>query len=416
VAPRGSERTIDKPAPPRVALYSHDTQGLGHVRRNSLVAAALVAADPGTQVLLLTGAVDAATLPLPPNTSVVTLPALAKTASGTYRPRSLPLPLETVISMRSEILQRYLVDFGPDLLVVDKVPLGVHGELEQALTHVRSRFDTRAVLGLRDVLDRRRVAVREWEETRANEVISRRFDAVWVYGDPTFYDPAREYDFPESVRRKIAYTGYLGRGRRSLLAGPRRAERSPAHRLGGRFVLGLVGGGEDGAMLCRAFAGADFPEGYAGVLITGPFLDDDVRRELLAVASVREDLTVLDFVADVPAFISRSRAAVAMAGYNTVCELLASGQPILLSPRTAPRREQAVRAKRLRRAGLADVVAGPALTPQHLSGWFAEAVGRARRTNSEVDLNGLARVPELAGRLLGRSLSGLETESDDVAV
>ena len=40
----------------RVALYSHDSQGLGHVRRSLALATGLVAADPTTQTLLLTGA------------------------------------------------------------------------------------------------------------------------------------------------------------------------------------------------------------------------------------------------------------------------------------------------------------------------------------------------------------------------
>src|SRR5688500_13239258 len=35
---------------PRIAFYSHDTQGLGHIRRNSLLAAAMVAAHPDVNV------------------------------------------------------------------------------------------------------------------------------------------------------------------------------------------------------------------------------------------------------------------------------------------------------------------------------------------------------------------------------
>ena len=56
--------------PRRIALYSHDTQGLGHTRRNTTLAAALVAAHPDTDVLLLTGNPEAAMLPLPPRTDV----------------------------------------------------------------------------------------------------------------------------------------------------------------------------------------------------------------------------------------------------------------------------------------------------------------------------------------------------------
>ena len=35
----------------RIALYSHDTMGLGHTRRNIVIAAALVDDNPATDVL-----------------------------------------------------------------------------------------------------------------------------------------------------------------------------------------------------------------------------------------------------------------------------------------------------------------------------------------------------------------------------
>lgn len=400
----------------RVALYSHDTQGLGHIRRNSLIAAALVDAHPDLDVLLLTGAPEATALPLPPRTSVVQLPALCKTSAGLYRPRSMPLTLDAVVAIRSAVLEGALIDFAPDLLVVDKVPLGIMGELEPGLVEARARFGTRTVLGLRDVLDEPGVAVREWSEAGSDNVVRRHYDEVWVYSDPKVYDPALEYGWPAMVRRKIAYTGYLGRGRSRLLARPASATGSPGVTCPeGPFVLCLVGGGQDGVSLSRAFVETRFPPGHTGVLITGPYLDAMARWELEAVAADREDLTVLDFVGDVPSFVNRAAATVAMGGYNTVCELLDSGQPVLLSPRTTPRREQAVRAERFRSAGLVDVVTPEQLTAAHLEAWLARAVHLPRRGGPEVDLSGLGRIPELADRLLDarRERPG---EVDDVAV
>ena len=234
----------------RVALYSHDTKGLGHIRRNSLIAAALVDSCPDLQVVLLTGAPEATALPLPSRTFVVTVPALAKGLDGSYRARSLPLPLDTVIRMRARMLQEALHEFAPDLLIVDKVPLGVEGELETALAHVRAAFGTRTVLGLRDVLDEPSTAMREWDAVRATEVVAESYDQVWVYADPNVYDPAVEYRWPPGVRAKVSYTGYLARGRSRLLgleAGHTRLD--PA----GPYILGLVGGGQDGAALSRTF-------------------------------------------------------------------------------------------------------------------------------------------------------------------
>ncbi|MDQ3698252.1 MAG: glycosyltransferase, partial [Gemmatimonadota bacterium] len=73
----------------RIAMYSHDTQGMGHMRRNLLIAQALGRASPDASILLLFGAREAAALELPPGTECLTLPSLYKDVDGEYRARAL---------------------------------------------------------------------------------------------------------------------------------------------------------------------------------------------------------------------------------------------------------------------------------------------------------------------------------------
>ena len=47
---------------------------------------------------------------------------------------------------------------------------------------------------------------------------------------------------------------------------------------------------------------------------------------------------------------------VAMGGYNTFCEILSFDKPALVLPRTAPRREQFIRAERAHQLGLISMV------------------------------------------------------------
>jgi predicted glycosyltransferase len=61
-----------------------------------------------------------------------------------------------------------------------------------------------------------------------------------------------------------------------------------------------------------------------------------------------------------------SRGVVAMAGYNTVSELLRTGRPALLVPRTEPSHEQALRAELLREAGRVQVLYPHELEPHRL--------------------------------------------------
>ncbi|UFU03787.1 glycosyl transferase family 28 [Ruania suaedae] len=385
----------------RVALYSHDTQGLGHIRRNIEIAAALATAEPDTDVLLLTGAPEATALALPPRTEVLTLPAVGKDAEGRYAARTFALDLPELLHMRSKVIWAAVRTFAPDLLVVDKVPRGLGGELERTLRKLATnpRRRTRTVLGLRDVLDTPAIARREWHEQESTAAVTGWYDQVWIYGDPRIYDPVLEYGLPPGVARRSRFTGYLAQGRGSGLQAPDNS-RTTRPRIPDASVLCLVGGGQDGADLARAFVRAPMPEGYRGVLVTGPYLPAPARAEIERLAANRP-VTVHSFVANLADLIAHAGAIVSMGGYNTVCELLSSRRPTLLVPRERPRAEQAVRAQRLRRAGAVDVLAPAAADPLALGDWLAGAVrDDARPRGASIDLDGLARIPDLAHDLL----------------
>ena len=393
----------------RVALYSHDTQGLGHVRRNSLLAAAMVAADPGVSVLLVSGAREAAHLPLPERTSLATVPELAKDGLGSYSARASDCSLDHVVARRSAALEHALANYAPHLLVVDKVSRGFGGELEPALRHVRAEHGTRTVLGLRDVLDDVATTRQEWEQSRTPDAIETLYDQVWVYGDPTLFDPAVEYGWSEAVRARVRYTGYLGTGRERLLpvatSSSNDASTAPAVSSTQRtpYVLALLGGGQDGAAVADAFAHAAYPTDHVGVLVTGPYLPAADLERLRRVARRRGDLQVNRFVSDVPSLARSSAATISMGGYNSVCELLAARRPALVVPRMAPRREQAMRAERFEKHGLLDVLSFDDLGPGPVTRWLANALVRPDRPFPPIDLRGLSAVPSLVADLLGTS-------------
>lgn len=376
----------------RIALYSHDSQGLGHVRRNLAIASALSQADPTAQILMLTGAPGAASLPVPAGADFLTLPAIGKGCDGTYRARSLASSFDAIIELRSRILQAALGAFDPDLLIVDKVPRGAAGELEPALSCLRTIGRTRCVLGLRDVLDGAVAARRQWREDRATEAVAHYYDQVWVYGDPRVLDPVTEYKLPPIVAARTTYTGYLGHGRPHAATTTTAAPPRP-------YVLCLVGGGQDGIRLAQDFLAARLPEGRSGLVVTGPYMAAEERLDLQRSAAVRPDITVEGFVDGVEHLIAGAGAVVSMGGYNSICELLASGTRTLVVPRARPRTEQLVRAECLARLGLVDVMHPDALSPGRLTRWMAGS--SAPSTDVAIDLDGLSRIPALVDALLG---------------
>ncbi|WP_196073218.1 glycosyltransferase family protein [Nakamurella alba] len=384
--------------PRRIAFYSHDTQGLGHIRRNITLAAAMSAGED-CDILLLTGNPEATTLPLPDRTDVVTLPTVAKDKRGRYAARVMGSSLRRITAMRSGIIDAALRAFDPDVLVVDKAAGGVCGELEPVLARLRAAGRTRTVLGLRDILDEPDVVHREWRDQRTVETITAFYDQVWVYGDRDVHDLTAEHPLVGAVGDRVVFTGYLGEGRADGLRPRVRTEqrvRPPA----GPYVLGLVGGGQDGLAVAEAFAGARPPAGHSAVLVTGPYLPRRHRERLRALAAGRTDLQLLEFIPDADEFIAGAAAVVSMAGYNTVCELLQARVPALLVPRVIPRREQWIRAERLAARGACDLLDPALLTADTLTTWLATAVSRPATDAAPIDLSGLHRVPGLCASLL----------------
>ncbi|WP_219416279.1 glycosyltransferase family protein [Pseudonocardia nigra] len=372
----------------RVVLYGHDTMGLGHVRRNLALAAALRSGPDGPQVLVVTGAAEAGRFPLPDGVDLLVLPAVAKDGNGGYHGRRLAGPLADVVALRRNVLTAALTTFAPHLLVVDKVARGFAGELEPALPALR-QAGTRIVLGLRDILDAPTAAAAEWRRLRTTEALRENYDEIWVYGDRRVSDLALDCRVPPSVRHLIRYTGFLADGRPAAPAGP------PPVAPGERFVLGLLGGGQDGAELADAFVAAPRPDGVAGVLVAGPYLPDATRSALHATAAVDPGLRLVDFCVDPVAWVRQAAAVVCMGGYNTVTEVLATDTPALVVPRVEPRTEQLVRARRLSERGHVDDVHPGDLSPALLGRWCADAV-RRRRARTGLDLGGMAAVRHLA--------------------
>lgn len=389
--------------PLHIALYSHDTVGLGHTRRNLLIAQALAQSFPNASILLLTGAATSGRFTPPPRVDFLTLPSLTKDEDGGYTSRRLEVSLEQLVKLRSKAIWGALKAFKPDVFVVDNVPKGAVGELERSLRKLQKKGRTRLVLGLRDVLDEPGAVREQWRRAGNEAVIAEYFDAVWVYGDRAVYDQALEYGFRAETAAKLRYLGLLDGRERLGASPPALALPAGAEPERGKLVLALVGGGQDGAPLARAVARTVLPEGFYGVLVTGPYMPAALKAELAALAADNPRLTLLDFVKEPTRLLAHADRVVAMGGYNTTYEVLSFGKPFLCVPRVRPRQEQLVRAERLQRLGLLELLHPDDLSPAALGAWLARP-GRPAGAPARLDFGAMARLPGALADLVRKTV------------
>jgi predicted glycosyltransferase len=374
---------------PRVAFYSHDTMGMGHLRRNMLIASSLSSGRCQADTLLIAGTREAGFFAEQAGLDCVTLPALAKTGDGQYSARRYSWSLEEATRLRGRVIASTLLAFQPDILVVDKLPQGICNELQRSLKLIRSRFQTHCVLGLRDVLDDPKVAIREWVASNSDEIVAKYFDEIWVYGDPKVYDCRQEYCFPKSTTDRICFTGYLDQRAR---LGFTRTDTPPAQPL----ALCMVGGGQDGAELAKSFVEGGVPKGWRGAVIAGPFMPAADKQQLVRAAAQLDSvnsgkITIIDQLVEADAYVNQATRIVAMGGYNTVMSVLSFRKPALIVPRTHPRAEQWIRADRLASSQLVTTIHHSELRAETIRNWLSQPQV-ANPVGHTIDLGGLDRI------------------------
>lgn len=377
---------------PRFIFYSHDGFGLGHIRRNLALSVALADLCPQAGVLLACGAEGVESFAVPRGVDLLRLPGLRKLGNDRYVPRRLPLEASELVSLRAGLLASAVEHFRPDVLLADKHPIGVDGELLTALRLLR-REGGRAALGLRDVLDDPEETAGDWRNAGLGDRVAEFHHLVLVYGAPEILSPLSPGLLPLPVTGRVRFCGYVvgsvpGPAPPDLPNGDRRP-----------LVLATVGGGEDGLPLLEAFVEACRGAPWRGAVVGGPQMEASQWARLQA-RSDEAGLFSYRAVRHLDGWFPEVDALVCMGGYNTLLEAVSCGTPTVCVPRTRPRREQLIRAQAFAAKGLLHLVEPESLTGRGLAravGTVLETPRRviAERARAVLDLGGAQRAAAL---------------------
>ena len=352
----------------RVLFYSHDTFGLGHIRRTLALCDTVVTTVDDVSVLVLSGSSSLPCLRLPPGVDYVKLPCVTKLADEHYEAKFLNLEFQDLRSLREEIIFSVVTNYAPDLVFVDNVPVGMKGEMRKTLAYLREhRRDTMVVLTFRDILDEPSHVISHWRSQAVYDAIDRFYDHILVYGMREVFDVVREYQMPEAIARKLRYAGYI---RREPERGARTRIRQRLAPHGQKLVLVTVGGGGDGYPIVNSFltglATSIGLEWMRTFVVLGPEMPDHLRQDVKTRFEHVPGVTFADFCEDLTAYVAASDAVLSMGGYNTICEILSQRRPAVIVPRVQPRREQWIRSSRLAKLGLVRSVHPSDATPERL--------------------------------------------------
>ncbi len=330
----------------RILIYSHDTFGLGHLRRCRAIAHEIVERYKGVSVLIISGSPVIGSFEFKARVDFIRIPGIIKLQNGEYTSLSLHIDLSETLAIREAIIRQTAKVYAPDLFIVDKEPLGLHGEVRNTLYDLKSR-GVSTVLGLRDVLDDQEALLTEWVEKQVFPNLNTLYDEIWIYGVRDYYQPLKGLPLEPSVSAKTVYTGYLRRVQESVIAEDL-ISTTP-------YLLVTPGGGRDGTELVELVVSAytkytSLP--YHAVIVLGPFMQADDRVKFHKQVQGMDSITLLDFHPRMESLIAGASGMITMGGYNTFCEILSYDKPALLFPRIRPRTEQLIRCQRADELGI----------------------------------------------------------------
>ena len=387
----------------RLLIYSHDTFGLGNIRRIMNIATYLHQAVPDLSILIVTGSPMIQSFRIPKGIDYIKLPCLSRTEREGYSAKYLDSKIGEVIQLRSDLILSAILNFEPDVMIVDKKPYGVKHELRKALNFAKTYMPkTRTVLLLRDILDAPATTTKVWEDNGYYEAVKSSYDLVLVLGTPEIFDLRVEYGFPISASEKVEFCGYI---QPQALLRDRDAIRRELHvESDERLVLVTPGGGEDGHALIQTYIQALqlMPIGarIRSLIVTGPEMSEAQRKALNQSALRFPSVSMLEFTNDLPSYMNASDLVVSMGGYSTVCEILSLKKRAIIVPRVRPVEEQLIRAERMARLNLLTTIHPDSLTPQGLRHTIFSELSSDQPLRPALSMTALPTLTNLVSMLL----------------
>lgn len=341
----------DKTQHKKILIYSHDTFGLGHLRRCRAIAHYLVKKNKNLSILIISGSPIIGSFDFKARVEFIRIPGVIKLHNGEYTSLSLHIDIQETLAMRNSIIKHTAEIFDPDLFIVDKEPLGLKGEVEETLELLNQR-GTPCILGLRDVMDEPALLAPEWERKKIVPALDKYFEEIWVYGLPQICDPLEGINIPTHILDKITYTGYL---KRTIPTTQQLQSKIPDK----PYILVTTGGGGDGEMMIDQTLKAyetDPSIPWFAVIVLGPFMKRETQNKFIKRGQKLNNVKILRFDSNIERYMEHAIGVVAMGGYNTFCEILSFDKRAIIIPRTKPRMEQYIRASKAAKFGLIQIL------------------------------------------------------------
>lgn len=308
----------------RILIYSHDSFGLGRLRRCLAVANALVGQFKGLFVLIISGAQVPTGMGLRARVDFVKIPSVIKLYDGQYTSMEEHIDLRDTLAIRQTIIQNTAASFEPDLMIVDDEPFGLNPEIGETIGLLKKRGCSIA-LALPDLIELAEGQKQAKDHSDTFDAINALYDQIWIYGDESFARPFEKLKAPKQLKAKITYTGYLQRNIPRGYATLDLPFTNP-------YILVTGDDADRGSELIDWVLTAYENDGtlpHPALLVLSPLLPTAQRKVIRGRAVRLDNVRVLDFEEGSTALMPGAVGVVTSAGYDAFCQMLSFDKRVI---------------------------------------------------------------------------------------
>jgi predicted glycosyltransferase len=316
------------------------------------------------------------------NIEILQLPALKTDPDFSNLHACTSQSMDEIKTLRRTMLLQAFARFKPDAIVTELFPFGrkhFRFELLPVLEQARQDFRQPLVVSsVRDILVKRKDQA-EFEQ-RVCDLVNAFYDLILVHGDENFQTLEETFSRVNDLRCPVVYTGYVMRRSRAAAAAASCSllveHREPlivVSNGSGQYLTGqtLLENVLHAARLLRTRIPHEFH------MFAGPLMPDAAYNRLQSLAQEADNVKLTRFTADLAVLLRRAELSVSMAGYNTMMDVLSSGVRAMVYPVTSNEdQEQIVRADRLAKDGIIEVIRTEELAPEQLAHKLECALGK----------------------------------------
>lgn len=327
----------------RFALYWHNGGGVGHLVRQSRIAAAILELDQAACIFGISGSSRVLDQILPDGMDLVKLPSFVYQQKP-YRKSITNASMDLVRQMRRELLSAFMSSYEPDVLLVDHQPGGWSNEL----SHTYASSKTHKILGLRGVMENRTTTNNQYFDSKTIKFIVENFERIFVYTDPNIFRLEAYYDIPDALVSRFIYTGYVA----PQLPTP---ESHSTLARTGKVLVAHFGGGQGAEHFWRILIKVLLSmQGcfYRCYLFAGAYATSSFLSEIQSQVSNATNIVWQPFSRKMVEWIAHADIFVGAGGYNTIAEVLCTHSNALLVNRHEGSDEQDIHITQLAGVGL----------------------------------------------------------------